>query len=98
MNVLVFPENLLVLLVVPSCGAYFIGRNDGREETGRPAMTIPASRRLRTLGRRKITLPFVGRVVGQVQLYGERGGVIKEQRTKRSGPSGTGLLGDTVFY
>ena len=38
-------------------------RHNKREETGMPDVTVRASRQLRTLGRRKTTLPFVGRVV-----------------------------------
>ena len=46
------------------------GGGNGCEDTGRPAVTVRASRRLRTLRRRETTLPPVGKVAGYVQLYG----------------------------
>ena len=43
-------------------------RHDRREETGGSAVNVRASRRLRTSGKHENTLPFVGRVLGHVQL------------------------------
>ena len=47
-------------------------RHNGREETGGPVVTVRVSRKLKTSGQHKNTLPFVGRVLGHIQLYGEQ--------------------------
>ena len=40
--------------------------HNGREDSGRPAVTVQAIRQLRTSGRHKNTLPFARRVLGHV--------------------------------
>ena len=57
------------------------------EETWRSDVTVQVSPRWRTSGRHENSLPFAGRVLVHVQLYGEcdrEGGEVKDRKTTRS--------------
>ena len=74
-------------------------RHNVREETGRTDVTVRAIRQLRTSGRHENTLPFVGRVLGHMKLYGERergGGEYRQ--TTGSRLLGRDHWGGAVFY
>ena len=81
-------------------------RHTIREDTGRPAMTVQASRRLITLGLHENPLPLEGRVLGHMKFYKEQkrgggGGWEEGQRKKKQEIKTFGarmIGGDAFFY